>query len=128
MLMGLLAQMSVAATQPAKPLRYRPVPSVRLAFADASTVRLAGRDVVAYLRGHDLEFPLSVETPRPIPPGMLRVVVKHATSLDIVAEHKVPTPQLTEGRLPVANRLTAAQRWPPCGRLRPMLETRPPRG
>lgn len=106
-LMALLASMSQNLEVQPRSIKYRRVESVKLHFADVATVPVAGRTVAAYVRGHDLAFPLAVETRRTIPPGLLQMVIKNATTLEVVAEDRIRTPQIPEGRLPLVNTLSA---------------------
>jgi hypothetical protein len=78
---------------------YRRTNRAALHFADAATVPLQGRGVVAYLHGVDWQFPLSLETRKAVPPGVLRVTLKHAATLDRIARFRARTPPFGEGRL-----------------------------
>lgn len=101
-LMALLAQMSVNLERSSKEgPKYRRTNRATLHFADSSTVEVGGRQVVAYVLGRDLQFPLALETPKPIPPAALYVCIQHAETLDEVARFKIKTPPLSEGRMSV---------------------------
>ena len=103
----LLATLSTNLQEDGRSHHYRRVQSVRLHFGSLPPVQLAGRQVVACRYGADLEFPLLVETKRPIPPGIARLVIKHATTLEVMARARVETPPCNDGALPVVPRLAA---------------------
>jgi hypothetical protein len=101
-LMALLSQMSTNLKRAARQgPKYKRTDKARLHFADSSNVQIGGRQVVAYVHGRDLQFPLALETPKALPPGALYVCIQHAETLDHIARFRVKTPPLSEGRMSV---------------------------
>ena len=101
-LMQLLAQLStnLEEVHHSRP-RYRRTEKARLHFAETGTVTFGGKAVVAYMPDQGLRFPLSLETAKPVPPGRLRVAIRHAETLDRVARFHAETPPLSEGRVAI---------------------------
>ncbi len=79
--------------------RFRRVAAVHLQFEDPRSQTLYGRTQLPYRSGVDLEFPLRIETPRPIAGGVLQVVIKHAQSLRLVLQRQYRIEQVASGRM-----------------------------
>jgi hypothetical protein len=106
---NLLAQMSANLRAKTSLPSYRRINSVKLQFADVVPVILGGRQLIAFVRGRELAFPLSVETSRQIPPGILYVAIKDAKTLGVMAEQRLKTPPLSEGRIATVNHFSAEE-------------------
>ena len=86
-------------------LTYQRIDSVRLDFSDRVSLMLGGRSRLLYRPDQDWAFPLTLQTPRPIAQATLQLLVKHATTLEILIEAKFPVEQAAAGPLPVVPRL-----------------------
>lgn len=87
-------------------INYQRVESVRLDFTDLATLMLDGRSRVLYCQDQDIAFPLKVQTPRPIAKATLQLLVKDATTLDIVIEEKFEVENAASGPLSVVPKLS----------------------
>ncbi len=88
---------------------FQPVDSVELRFAEQAALTLNGRQRLLYLAGQALAFPLTLNTPKPIPSAELTLQVKDPESLKVLIEQKLPINKITSGRLPDMPRLEASQ-------------------
>ena len=90
-------------------IRYQSVMTVRLGFAEVTTVMLNGRSRPVYSQHQDLAFPLTVETPRPIKDSIVQLLVKHPETLEILIEQKFRVGEVTTGALSVVPKLSREQ-------------------
>jgi hypothetical protein len=97
----LLMSMSASLAKSQRGMKYRRVDSVHLHFADISTLEIDNRPIAVYKRDRNLQFPLNLESPRHIPPGYLKLTIKDASTLKVIAQSKSRTPQFAEGRLSI---------------------------
>ena len=88
---------------------YRRVGRVRLDFVDVTPLMLHGRSRVLYHQDHDIAFPLTLETPRPIANGILQLLVKDACTLELLLEEKYRVEDVTSGSLAVVPSLSREQ-------------------
>lgn len=109
-LMALLGQMSTNLERAAKQgPKYKRTDKAKLHFADSSVVQIGGRQVVAYVHGRELQFPLALETPKALPPGALYVCLQDSETLEPIAHFRVKTPPLAEGKMSVVAQFSAEQ-------------------
>jgi hypothetical protein len=88
-------------------LDYQRVESVRLKFEEVTPLMMQGRSRVVYRKDREIAFPLSVETPRPIPKATLQLLVKNPATLEILIEEKYPLGQVNSGHLAVSPKLSS---------------------
>lgn len=106
-LMNLLSSMSANVRE--TKVHHRRVSAVKLHFEEITPLPLQGREIPVFQLGHDWAFPLSLETPKTVPPGELRLLIKDAHSLEVIAKQRLKTPPLAAGRLSIVNKLPADQ-------------------
>lgn len=106
-LMQLLSTMSANVRE--TKVRHRRVPAVKLHFEEITPLSLEGRETPVFERGRDWAFPLSLETAKPVPPGELRLLIKDAQTLNVIARQRVKTPPLSSGKLSIVNKIPADQ-------------------
>jgi hypothetical protein len=101
----LMAGMSLSAElgrnvsrRPAAP-SYGRVDSVTLHFADLTQTTLNGRAQTCFSAGTALSFPLTVETPRTILKGTLRIEVKECATQRRLVSRSWPVESVSTGRL-----------------------------
>ncbi|MGI9284450.1 MAG: hypothetical protein ACR2P1_03625, partial [Pseudomonadales bacterium] len=87
-------------------LEYRRVGRVRLEFTEVTPLMLHGRSRVLYHQDHDIAFPLTLETPRPIAKGVVQLLVKDPETLEILIENKYRVDDLDSGPIEVTPRLS----------------------
>jgi len=87
-------------------LDYQRVETVRLKFEEVTPLMMQGRSRVVYKNDQEIAFPLSVETPRPIPKATLQLLVKNPATLEILIEEKYPIQQVDSGHLTVMPKLS----------------------
>ncbi|MFG6107475.1 hypothetical protein U2F10_34920 [Leptothoe sp. EHU-05/26/07-4] len=88
---------------------YRRVARVRLDFMQVTPLMLHGRTRVLYHQGHDIAFPLKLDTPRPIARGILQILVKNPETLEVLIEKTYRVEDLTHGPLTVVPTLSQEQ-------------------
>jgi hypothetical protein len=88
---------------------YRRVESVTLHFADLTQATLNGRAQTCFRAGAELSFPLTIETPRPIPKATLRLEVKEAATQKPLVSRSWPVESAATGRLDPVPRITAQE-------------------
>jgi hypothetical protein len=117
----LLASLSHSAATPApsdaEP-RYTRTTAAKLDFAEVAPQMLEGRTRVCCRAGRELQFPLSLETDRPIRNARLFFEVKEAGTRTVVLRTRLPVPQAGAGRLSATPRLSSAD----AAKLRPGTE------
>jgi hypothetical protein len=72
---------------------------VKLSLAEATAQTLYGRSRLAYRYGHDLSFPLDVQTPKTIRQSTLEVCLKEAGTLKILYEKRHRAEEVSSGRM-----------------------------
>lgn len=87
-------------------LEYRRVGRVRLEFAEVTPLMLHGRSRVLYHQDHDISFPLTLDTHRPIAKGTLQLLVKDPETLEILIERKYRVEDVEAGPLAVTPKLS----------------------
>lgn len=80
----LLESLSTEVAQPAQDVPYRRIPQVKLSLEGTTPVTISGRPRVLYRAGAEIGFHVLVDTPRPIPGGMLLLSVKDPGTLRIL--------------------------------------------
>jgi hypothetical protein len=88
---------------------YRRVESVRIDFVEVSPVTINGRSRVCYRAGRDIAFTLDVKTPRPIPDGVLTLLVKDPATRTILLRASSRFSQRAGGGGPVRVALSAGE-------------------
>ncbi len=105
----LLESMSLGLSEPSPALEYRRVESVRLQFDDVHPVTLYGRAKIVYKSDRDAQFPLSVQSPRPIANAVLQLTVKNPVTLEILFEKKHRVEPADSGRLSIIPAIPTAR-------------------
>lgn len=105
----LLEGMSLNLSELRPALDYRRVESVRLQFDDVHSVMLYGRTKIVYKIDRDAQFPLSLQSPRPIANAVLQLIVKNPATLEILFEKKYRVEQADAGRLSVVPAIPSAR-------------------
>jgi hypothetical protein len=85
---------------------YGRIDSVTLHFAELTQTTLNGRTQTCFMAGTAPSFPLTVETPRTIPAGTLRMDVKDCATQRRVVSRSWPVQSVTTGRLEPVPQLT----------------------
>ena len=85
---------------------YDRVESVKLDFAEEISLMMQGRSRLLYRQDQTISFPLEVETPRTITKGILQIIVKDPSTLEILIEEKYPLENITSGALSVVPKLS----------------------
>ncbi|MEL6581078.1 MAG: hypothetical protein AAFQ14_15125 [Cyanobacteria bacterium J06621_12] len=88
---------------------YDRVESVKLDFIEQNTIMMQGRSRLLYRQDQTVAFPLEIETPRRITKGILQLVVKDATTLEVLIEQKYRLEDITSGELSIVPELSAAR-------------------
>jgi hypothetical protein len=95
----LIAQVTQGLSLAPPSLRYARVSSVKLAFVQKAPVPLLGRDRIVYRQAGELAFPLSIETPMPIPQATLQLEIKDAKTLAVHHQARYRVEQVNSGPL-----------------------------
>ena len=90
-------------------LDYDRVESVKLDFVEENTIMMQGRSRLLYRQDRTIAFPLEIETPRTITKGILQLVVKDSTTLEVLIEQKYRLEDITSGELPIVPELSSAR-------------------
>lgn len=105
----LLMEMGLAVHLATDDIPYKRVNSVKLDFDGIKTLLINGRTRIAYLHGHDVRFPLCLNTPRPIRRATLHLVIKDPESLKTLVESSQPLKDLRGGSMSEIEPLSAAR-------------------
>jgi hypothetical protein len=113
-LMKLLEGLSTGEARAGSKLVYERVDNVKLSLVESTPQTIYGRSRLAYHYGHDLAFPLELDTPKSIRNATLEITLKEAATLKIVYEKRVRLE--SAGRGPLAQ--PPAVPWSALSRLR----------
>lgn len=105
----LFEALSLGLASPSVALDYQRIDAVQLQFIDRTTLRLQGRSRLVYRQDQPISFPLVVTTPRPIATGIVQLLVKDPTTLEILIEQKYRVETVTSGQLAVVPTLSPEQ-------------------
>jgi hypothetical protein len=110
-LLNHLLAVSESLSKPSILPSYRRVDSAQISFASQTPVLLRGREQIVYRVNTPggVAFPLNVETPRPIRSAQLFLIVKHAETLEVVAERDWLVSNVGSGPLAEIPRLSAGE-------------------
>ncbi|NEQ76488.1 MAG: hypothetical protein F6K23_27710 [Okeania sp. SIO2C9] len=103
----LLQGLSVGLSAPSSTPDYERVDSVKLEFTEQNTLMMQGRSRLLYRQDQTIAFPLEVETPRTITKGILQILVKDPTTLEVLIEEKYRLENITSGMLSVVPKLSS---------------------
>lgn len=103
---ALVAGLSIGLSAPDPTLDYDRVESVKLDFAEETSLIMQGRSRLLYRQDQTISFPLQVETPRTISKGILQILVKDPTTLEVLIEEKYRLEHITSGALSVVPKLS----------------------
>ncbi|NES66372.1 MAG: hypothetical protein F6K24_14470 [Okeania sp. SIO2D1] len=103
---SLLQGLSVGLSAPSSTPDYQRVDSVKLEFTEQNTLMMQGRSRLLYRQDQTIAFPLEVETPRTITKGILQILVKDPTTLEVLIEEKYRLENITSGMLSVVPKLS----------------------
>ncbi|MGK7953858.1 MAG: hypothetical protein AB4063_01110 [Crocosphaera sp.] len=98
---ALVEGLSIGLSAPDPTLDYDRVDSVKLEFAEETTLMMQGRSRLLYHQDRTISFPLEVETPRRITKGILQILVKDPNTLEVLIEEKYRLEHITSGSLSV---------------------------
>lgn len=104
---SLLQGLSVGLSAPSSTPDYQRVDSVKLEFTEQNTLMMQGRSRLLYRQDQTIAFPLEVETPRTITKGILQILVKDPTTLEVLIEEKYRLENITSGMLSVVPKLSS---------------------
>ena len=104
---ALVQGLSVGLSTPSPIPDYERVDSVKLEFSDRTTLMMQGRSRLLYRQDQIIAFPLEVETPRTITKGILQLLVKDPTTLEVLIEEKYRLKDITSGSLSVVPKLSS---------------------
>ncbi len=100
-LTALLASMSLGLQQAGREEpRYKRVGAVKLAVTEGPAIDVQGVELAGYRIGSDWGIELTVDTPRTIPDGQVRIFIKDAETLEILVKGKGPKGDIQAGPLP----------------------------
>lgn len=102
----LVSGLSVGLSAPDPTLNYDRVESVKLDFVEGNTLMMQGRPRLLYSQDETISFPLQVKTPRTITKGILQIIVKDPSTLEVLIEEKYRLKQITSGTLSVVPELS----------------------
>lgn len=105
----LFKELSLGLAAPTVALDYQRVEAVKLQFTDLTTLMIQGRSRLVYRYDQEISFPLTIETPRPIPKGIVQLLVKNPSSLEVLIEQQYPVENVTSGSLTVVPKLSPEQ-------------------
>ncbi|PLX46934.1 MAG: hypothetical protein C0613_15355 [Desulfobulbaceae bacterium] len=105
----LLMEMGIAVHLAADDIPYKRVNAVKLDFDGVKTVLINGRTRIAYRHGHDLHFPLRLNTPQTIRRATLHLRIKDPESLKTLVESSQPLKDLSGGAIAGTPQLPAVR-------------------
>ncbi|HAC65495.1 MAG TPA: hypothetical protein DCF68_18680 [Cyanothece sp. UBA12306] len=103
---ALVEGLSIGLSAPDPTLDYDRVESVKLDFAEETTLMMQGRSRLLYHQDQTIAFPLEVETPRRITQGILQILVKDPNTLEVLIEEKYRLKNITSGSLSVVPKIS----------------------
>ncbi|MDH6083605.1 hypothetical protein [Umezakia ovalisporum] len=103
---ALVQGLSVGLSAPSSTPDYERVESVKLKFSEQNTLMMQGRSRLLYRQDQTIAFPLEVETPRTITKGILQLLVKDPTTLEVLIEEKYRLENITSGALSIVPKLS----------------------
>lgn len=105
----LFEALSFGLAGPSVALDYQRIDAVQLQFVNRTSMMLQGRSRVVYRQDRSIALPLLVTTPRPIETGVVQLLVKEPTTLEILIEQKYQFETVTSGQLSVVPTLSPEQ-------------------
>ncbi len=97
----ILASMSLSLISNEKAMKFKRVDSVGIDY-NLKTSPNGDKEVSTYIYGRDITFPITIQTPKPLPRTLVQMFIKDAEKLTVFAEKKFqfeniqPGQQLTE--------------------------------